>query len=326
MTAPLSSTANAASVARRRAIRAVVRDTARVCAEHTRLVLAIPDFPASQPGQFVQVICTDVQQAGNEVCWNVGQFPQVQNPEMHARHAFLCRPFSIGDRFVDESGVDCITIISRNIGPGTAWLEQVRVGQHVQLMGPMGVPFVLPSDERIFVLVGGGVGIPPLLYLARALREARHANSVVFFGVRNRALLPVPISAEPASDGTALPCLRLPGDANFPVVVASDDGSIGVPGTVIDAMNAWQARNGINTAHVQIAACGPDAMLRAVAHHARSWDARCQLCIERTMGCGSGTCLSCIVRVNDSAAPQGSRWALSCSEGPVFDRDVLVGY
>ena len=71
-------------------------------------------------------------------------------------------------------------------------------------------------------------------------------------------------------------------------------------------------------------ACGPEAMLHAVAARTRALDWDCQLCIETVMGCGLGTCLSCVVRVRDDRRSAGWRWALSCSEGPVFERDTLL--
>lgn len=311
------------SPSRRRAIAARVRAVEHVCAEHVRIVFAVNDFPRSAPGQFVQVVCHDEAAPPHATERQPGSFPQIQSADFRDRSAFLCRPFSIADRFRADDGTDCIALISRNIGPGTAFLDQLQPDDEVQLMGPLGVPYALPANDERPLLAGGGVGIPPLLYLARDLHERGVSDAIIFFGVRNQSLLPIKLLDTPAKDGGATRCLELPGGTPFPAVIASDDSSIGFHGNIVQAMSAWRALHPQDkTPHVY--SCGPDAMLRAIAAATREWDIPCQLCIERTMGCGSGTCLSCIVSVADAAG--GTRWALSCSEGPVFPRDRLVGY
>lgn len=212
-------------------------------------------------------------------------------------------------------------VISRNVGIGTHWLDTIQEGSTLNLTGPLGRGFRLPDADRPVLLVGGGVGIPPLLYTARCLHESGHRNVRIIFGAMSEDLFPVPMTDEPAPDGSARPCLLLPGGARYEAVVTTDDGSAGMRGRVTDAMRR------LKPSEVPLVlACGPDAMLRAVADLTRSLDWPAQLCIERNMGCGIGTCLSCVVRHVDNERPEGWRWALACTDGPVFARDDLVEY
>jgi dihydroorotate dehydrogenase electron transfer subunit len=108
--------------------------------------------------------------------------------------------------------------------------------------------------------------------------------------------------------------------------MATDDGSVGWRGSAVDALRAWHARHGRGDRPAAVFTCGPEAMLKAVARTTRALGLSCQLCIERKMGCGLGTCLSCVVRVRDTSQAMGWRWALACQDGPVFDRDDLLDY
>jgi dihydroorotate dehydrogenase electron transfer subunit len=235
------------------------------------------------------------------------------------------RPFSIADQWRDASGHTHIGIISRRVGPGTVWLEKRARQDVLNITGPLGHGFEIPRSDMPMVLVGGGVGIPPLLYLARRLDELGHRNVTVIFGAATRDLLPVHLTSEPATDGTARACAALAGAARFPTVITTEDGACGMRGVVTDALRQWHVRlpsrareNGM------VFACGPEGMLKAVAELTRKLGLGCELCIERTMGCGLGTCLSCTVRVRDESRAEGWRWALACTDGPVFNREQLA--
>lgn len=305
------------------AIEARVAACAPICREHVRIELVTGDFPPSEPGQFVQLQCRDADDARCAVHdWPEGHFPSLCDKDLRAERAFLRRPFSIADR-VDGPGGDArLTVISRAVGVGTRWLEGLRAGDILNLTGPLGHGFEIAGDGGDVVLAGGGVGIPPLLYLARRLHESGWTNVVAFFGARSREVLPVRLQSEPDAEGRPTPCVFWPGDAPYPVAIASDDGSIGWRGLVTDALRRWS--RGRAARRVQVLACGPEGMLQAVAAATRALGWACQLCIERNMGCGLGTCLSCVVRVRAADRPQGWRWALTCQDGPVFCRDDLL--
>lgn len=282
-------------------------------------------FPDTVPGQFLQIRCAEEHPVtDHEVRWPADGFPSLGAAWREPR-AFLRRPFSIADDWREPDGGAHLLVLVHVVGPGTRWLARRRQGEPVNLTGPLGRGFSLPARDTPVVLVGGGVGIPPLLYLSRRLSQGGHSDVTVIFGATTRARLPVALRGQPASDGTPRPCVDLPAGAAFPAIVTTDDGSLGLPGIVTDGLTAWWKRRKIRpAAGARVYACGPEPMLRAVARVTRRLGLDCELCIERQMGCGLGACLSCVVRRRDPAAPQGWRWALACQEGPVFERDELL--
>jgi dihydroorotate dehydrogenase electron transfer subunit len=298
-----------------------------ICRRHVALDVVLPEFPDSAPGQFVQLRCGNADETGPRLIdWHAGELPRLPNWPWQERQVFLRRPFSIGDRWTDDRGNAHLLIISRSVGPGTAWLDRLQPGDALNLTGPLGRGFLLPVEPTPIALVGGGVGIPPLLYAARRLHDLNYTDVTAIFGATTADLLPVQLSGQPAADGTARPCINLPGAAPFPAIVTTDDGSLGLPGHATDGLKVWHTSRDRGSPTPLVLACGPEAMLRAVTEHTRQHGLNCQLCIERNMGCGLGTCLSCLVRVGDDARPGGWRWALACTDGPVFLRDELFDY
>jgi dihydroorotate dehydrogenase electron transfer subunit len=304
----------------------VVSNTA-ICRDHVAIELVVAEFPSSQPGQFLQLQCTPAGEPVPRVVeWPAGGLPSLgDRRDWGDRQPFLRRPFSIADQWCDPVGQTHLMVISRTVGPGTAWMERLAPGETLNITGPLGHGFEIPADDVPMVLVGGGVGIPPLLYLARRLNEYGRRHVTVMLGATTRDRLPVRLIVKPAADGTPLMCAELAGKPRFPTVITTDDGTCGMPGVVTDALRRWRSRRPGGADNGALAfACGPQAMLRAVAEATRALGLSCQLCIERHMGCGLGTCLSCVVRVRDESKPEGWRWALACQDGPVFDREQLV--
>src|SRR5690606_29973088 len=150
------------------------------------------------PGQFLQIVCRDdTDSAAAELIWDGIRMPAPRCAEFYQREAFLRRPFSIADRTDDANGAARLAIISRNIGAGTAWLETLAPGDVIDVTGPLGRGFVIPPDESPLVLIGGGVGIPPLLYLARAAAERGRRDVTLILGVMSGELLPVKLRCPP---------------------------------------------------------------------------------------------------------------------------------
>ena len=295
--------------------------------QHIRIEVALPTFPPTEPGQFLQLRCRDSDQAElTAQDWHADGFPSVRDPDFVHREPLLRRPFSIADRWDAPDGRVRLVVISRAVGPGTNWLELRRPGDSLNLTGPLGRGFSVPIADTPALLVGGGVGIPPLLYLARRLHELGRSNVTGIFGATTRALLPVTLAQQPDADGAPRECVEWPSGAHFSAVITSDDGSVGLRGFVTEGLRRWQARRSTADLPATVFACGPDGMLKAIARLTRDLGLACQLCIERSMGCGIGTCLSCVVRVRDVCAATGWRWALACNEGPVFPRDELLDY
>jgi dihydroorotate dehydrogenase electron transfer subunit len=309
------------------AVDACIASSETICRQHVVLEFTLPTFPSSAPGQFLQLLCRDARDADLGVqSWPTDGFPSLPAEDLAGGEPFLRRPFSIADHWGGADGLAHLRVISRAVGTGTRWLERLRPGNTLNLTGPLGRGFRIPPAETALLLIGGGVGIPPLLYFARRLHELGRTNVTMLVGATSRALLPLRLTAEPAADATPTVCVELPGEAPFPTIVTTNDGTAGVRGVATDALQAWDARRGDKQQPTLICACGPEAMLRAVARITAQRGWACQLCIERNMGCGLGTCLSCVVRVRDAARETGWRWGLACTDGPVFPRDDLLDY
>ncbi len=309
---------------------AEVVSNVNTCHGHYYLHLALPAFPSSSPGQFVQIQCAAAPPAAPvEHAWQLGGFPKLDSPEWHDEAAYLRRPFSIADQYSRNDGRVALLIVHHAIGKGTRWLQRLRAGDALNLTGPLGRGFTLAAEDRPILLVGGGVGIPPLLYMARALHERGLRSAVAIFGARSRSFFHVPMSAEPPAGEAAFEpasCLRFPHGGEVPAVVMTDDGSLGACGRVTDGLQRWFDRNQPASRRALVLACGPEPMLAAVARLTRTLGLECELCVERMMACGLGTCLACVARVTDVSSGLGWRYALSCREGPVFARDVLYDY
>lgn len=306
---------------------ATVTRTHTLCRDHVQIDFALPDFPPSRPGQFLQVRCAPprAERPPRTFEWSDGQPPSLPELAAIGRAPLLRRPFSIADR-VDENKRVVLSVISRSVGRGTTWLEALQPGDKLNITGPLGNGFRIPAPETPLALVGGGVGIPPLLYLARVLHARGHKRVVLIFGATSGDLLPVPLHAEPDAHGAPRHCVQLPGDAPFPAIVTTDDASLGLGGRVTDALARLHERAPATLAGGQVLACGPEPMLVAIARLTRELNVACQVCLERFMACGVGTCLSCVVRTFDPATERGWRWRLACQDGPVFDRDAVVDY
>lgn len=276
-----------------------------LCREHFRLVLEVEDFPEAAPGQFLQVLCADPQS------------------ELGRGAAFVRRPFSIGG--LRRQGRLCeVDVMHRAVGPGTRWLAARQPGDAVSILGPLGRPFRFDEERSLAILVGGGIGLPPLIWLAEAL-HARGQETLVFVGARSAEWIPltrvadVPVAADEAS-----PAFAEFARAHAPVVVATNDGSLGSTGYVPDTLARYLDRHPELAARAVIYTCGPEPMMRAAAEIAEARGIPCQVCLERVMACGMGTCQSCVVAVRDAAAVDGWRYRLCCTDGPVFDsREVI---
>lgn len=289
-----------------------------LCREHYRLALEVEGFPPAAPGQFLQIQCREVSEFG----WTGGPFVR--------------RPFSIGGLRRDggrrvQAGMPAsqgervwMDIYHRAIGPGTNWLARLRAGDEVSFIGPLGRSFPIPKDRRIAYLVGGGIGLPPLIWLAEALRQAG-LKVIAFCGARTHDLIPLTRIAQVAIEGDeAAPAFEEFARSRTPVVLSTDDGTLGARGRIPDVFARVLDREAPSTNDVMIYTCGPDVMMHATATIAETRGYDCYVCLERMMACGMGTCQSCVVPVRDQDADSGWRYRLCCTDGPVFpSRDVI---
>jgi dihydroorotate dehydrogenase electron transfer subunit len=308
---------------------AAVAANVPLCREHFRLTLRLDHFPPTEPGQFVQVACRDAPDTDaepREFEWGPGRRLDVADADLLGRRATLRRPFSLAGRRDTSHGVE-IDLIHRTVGVGTDWLAGLAVGHAVSVIGPLGNRFVPPASDGIALLVGGGVGIPPMLYLAERWRGRR---AVAFAGALKRELLPLTITDDappPAHAGAVDPLYNIGEFARHgvPAVIATDDGSYGFRGFVTQALEGYLDRwFTADAPRPTLYTCGPEPMMRRVADIAATRGLSCQVAVERAMACGMGTCQSCVIKVRkpDPAAPPlaGSDWAyrLACTDGPVF--------
>lgn len=213
----------------------------------------------------------------------------------------LRRPFSILD--VDPAA-GTFGLFLKTVGAGSRALADMRPGEVAQCLGPLGVPFTPPAADREALMVAGGYGIAPFHLFSRELRNAGR-GARVFYGGRTEGDLQI----RDAFDALGVP-----------LVAATDDGSLGHRGRVTEPLEAHLDAHGDA---FQIYACGPDAMLHAVARVADRRGVPAQVSLDPWMGCGVGTCLGCVVRMQ-SADDTRPHYRCACTEGPVFDAREVV--
>ena len=335
---PMSHPQNTAG---RRRFDAVVEINRKLCREHYLLRLRIVDgdFPATKPGQFIQLGCRTPDASidadallGREIEVTPGVMPTLSQPELCGRLAMLRRPFSLAGRGDDSRGT-WIEIVHRVVGIGTAWLEQLAVGASVDLIGPLGNIFELPAGKSIGFMVGGGVGLPPMFYLAEAMRRAGW-RGVGFVGAMTCDLLAVTFcdAIKPDAAGGALKSVKEFALHDYPAIVTTDDGSLGLKGRITAGLEKQLAALSVeDRAKAVVFTCGPEVMMHAVANLAEKFGVDCQVCLEQAMACGMSTCQSCVVKIEDRVKPQATdaagrpwRYRLACTDGPVFGAKAVV--
>jgi len=247
--------------------------TEKLTADIYRFTLKALDIAAgSRPGQFIMV------RAGE------GLDP------------LLRRPFSIHQ--VAEGGL--VQILFKVIGKGTQALASLQPGQHMDVLGPLGRGFVHNGQNEHY-LVGGGIGIAPLLFLARQLLEKNEPSAIkVFLGARTKDEIAV-LADDFFNIGLG-------------IETATEDGSLGRHGLVTDLLAPLQEGN-----PVMVYACGPYPMLRAVVGVSRDRNWACQASLETIMACGLAACLGCAVQRADM-----NGYVHVCKDGPVFDADDVA--
>jgi len=213
-----------------------------------------------------------------------GQFVHIKCGE----GLLLRRPISVCTCSADEPD-DLIAIVFEVRGEGTAWLAAREAGEYLDVLGLAGNGFQIEPTARC-LLVGGGIGIPPMLGCA-----AYFDRSTAVLGGRSAEKIIL-------TDRFDLCCDK--------VLVATDDGSMGHHGFV-DALVCEELEQ--DSGYDYILACGPKPMLRSVARVAEAFDVPCLVSMEERMGCGIGACLVCACDMAD-----GSRKHV-CKDGPVFD-------
>jgi len=231
------------------------------------------------------------------------------------------RPLSI---MRADSDAGWVEFLYKDVGTGTHALTKRGMGETINMIGPIGMPFVTDRARPRTLLLGGGVGIPPMVFLADRLRCNRHWQPVVMMGSE----VPFPFTARPSRfllpgmPDAVIAGMPLLEDWDVPSRLASLQGYPGcyegyITGLArhwLDALSAEQ-RN-----EVSVFACGPHPMLAATAALAREYDLPCQVSLEEFMACAVGGCAGCTVEINTPAGPAMKR---VCVDGPVFDAQAV---
>lgn len=241
--------------------------------------LSCPGYAAAKPGQFVMV-----------------RVSRQETP-------LLRRPFSIHRLLLKEGLAAGIELLYKVVGAGTAILARTAPGAVLDVLGPIGNGFSIPEDCRRAYLVGGGIGVPPLVFLATALEKTGMDMSGcrMFLGGRSR---------EDLLCGEEFEALGIP------VQFTTDDGSAGDHCLVTHPLEMAAASSPPDILY----ACGPLPMLACIVGISDKYNIPCQVSIESMMACGIGACLGCAVQKRGDSE---SYWHV-CKDGPVFDAKQLM--
>ena len=272
-------------------------------------------FAQFEPGQFAQL---DVS--------NTALPPLDAVPE-HLRDAcgrkvLLRRPFSFaqvtaGARKTSAELIYCV------VGPATVRMTTLSAGDKLSIIGPLGRGFRVPEGKKTLLLVGGGMGTPPLQHLAQVLTAKSNGIEIIAFaGARTATALPYERRLDAISQDLGFALSEF---AKYGVesLVATDDDSAGYRGFVTDRLLEWIEQSQVPADKLMICACGPEAMLARTAQIALERKIDCQVSMEQRMACGIGLCQSCAVECRVPGASE-TIYKLCCEHGPVFDAREVV--
>ncbi|MCD8097928.1 MAG: dihydroorotate dehydrogenase electron transfer subunit [Lachnospiraceae bacterium] len=220
---------------------------------------------AAKPGQFVSVYSRDESR-------------------------MLPRPISICEAEPDGR----LRLVYRVAGQGTEEFSRLRAGETLEILGPLGNGYPNELFGADILLLGGGIGIPPMLQLARVLRTQANTEVQIVAGYRDELFL----TEELAAAGK--------------LYIATEDGSAGTKGNVLDMVREQGIKADV------ICACGPKPMLRAVKAYAEENDIPCWLSLEERMACGVGACLACVCQSAEIDGHSHVHNKRVCKDGPVF--------
>lgn len=213
---------------------------------------------------------------------------------LHDGRRRLPRPLSICEIAENRRSLRLVYRITKK-GSGTEELSSYKEGEEICLLGPLGKGFLLDREDTL--LIGGGIGIPPMLELAKRLPGKKTA----VLGYRDHNIFLDKDIAKYAK-----------------VYIATEDGSIGAKGNVLELIR----KEGLNAATVM--ACGPTPMLKAIAKYCMEEGIECFLSLEERMACGIGACLACVCRTKERDAYSHVHNARICKEGPVFKAEEVL--
>lgn len=259
-----------------RSIREIISQE-EICPGHYQMIIDAPEIAAeAEMGQFLHLKWAAEQLGSND--------------------PLLRRPISF-NRIDEDKGE--LRIIYRVVGRGTKMLSTLEAGDKIDLMGPLGTGFSIP-DENDFLVVGGGMGIAPLLELTKNLLALDKEVTVLLGAEKKEELLNL---AEYQ-------------DLELDLKVATMDGSAGYQGFVTDLLEESDNIDYVYT-------CGPEVMMEEVQNWAQQNGVEGQASLEERMGCGTGACLSCVCKIK-VATEAGWEYQKTCTTGPVFALNEVI--
>lgn len=233
----------------------------------------------------------------------------------------LKRPFSVL-RASPEQG--WIEILYKVVGQGSKELSQAKPNDVLQSLGPIGNAFELSSDKAIPLLLGGGVGIPPIVFFAEQLRKKQHISAFTIMGSE----IPFPFSVKPSTilvknmpDGV-IAAMSLLEDLSIPSRLTSKQGYPGCfDGYIHELAEQWlQHLSSEELSRVEVFSCGPGVMLKAVASLCKKYKVECHLSLEEYMACAVGGCAGCTVEIEENGQKKMKR---VCVDGPIFSAESV---
>lgn len=223
-----------------------------------------------------------------------GQFVNIKCSE--GINTLLRRPISICKVDRDSGTFDIVFQIK---GIGTEYLSQKRAGTEVDLIAPLGKPFEIDEKSKRIAVVGGGIGIFPLLYI---LRETKAESKRAYIGFRNKEYAVLLDEFQSNCDS---------------LNISTDDGSMGYKGLVTKLLEDDLKSTGFDIIYT----CGPTPMIKRVVEIAHQNKIKCQVSMEQRMGCGIGACLVCACKTKKE---DGWEYSHVCKDGPVFWSDEVI--
>jgi dihydroorotate dehydrogenase electron transfer subunit len=250
------------------------------------MVLSCPAIArSSRPGNFVHILTSEA----GEPLWR--------------------RAYSIHDVDTTEGTFE---LIFKVVGRGTRSLSRMKKGDKLNLLGPLGNSFTLPSKKNIVALIAGGVGLPPLHFFAKTLAQKRRlppGNILFYVGMRTQ------------SQHFGLPELRR---MRVNLLPATDDGSFGYRGFVTSCFEEAIHSNSLPLDDLKVYTCGPEEMLKEVARLSAEYGIPGEASLETAMPCGIGACMGCAVRIKSTQSRESFDFKRVCKDGPVFPLEKIV--
>jgi len=260
-------------------VKAQILSNKKICDSYYKMALKAPYIAKNaKPGQFVQVRCSN------------GIEP------------LLRRPFSIHRLNAQGSRLKGVEVLYEVVGKGTKILSKKKAGEFIDIIGPLGSGFTLPTASSLeprAIIAAGGIGVAPLVFLAEELAKKKIKTAVLIGAkTKNHILCETDFKKTGAK-----------------VHVATDDGSKGCKGFVVKLLEKSLVPG--PSSLVTVYACGPQPMLECIVVMCREQRLECEISLEEKMACGIGACLGCAVKV------KGGTYKLVCKDGPVFNAHEL---